>query len=67
MLEMTERKKPGPAPLPPEAKGKRVNLYLSPEAMAALAALEPPPNGNASRLVSRLLVEEAERRRLLKR
>lgn len=67
MLEMTERKKPGPAPLPPEEKGKRVNLYLSRDAMLALVALDP---GGAkdwkSALVSRLLVAEAERRRVLK-
>ena len=67
MLEMTERKKPGPDPLPENEKGKRMNFYLSREAMQALAELDP---GGAkdwkSALVSALLVAEVERRRKLR-
>lgn len=65
MPEMTERKKPGPSPLPEDEKGKRMNFYIGREAILALNALEPMPGGNWSRLVSDLLVKEAKRKGLL--
>lgn len=56
MLEMPRTGRP---PLPEDQRGKRVNLYLSAEAVEALRVLVG--GGNQSELVSRLLVEEQAR------
>ncbi len=56
-----QRAKMGRPPKPPGTTGKRVNLYLSAEASEALEEMTKP--GERSALVSRLLVEERERRR----
>ena len=55
--------RPGPKPLPPEQRQRRVNLTLTHEAVAALEELR---ESNWSALVSALLVAEAERRRSLR-
>ncbi len=49
----------GRPPKPPGTTGKRVNLYLSAEALEALRLLAK--DGEQSALVSRLLVEERAR------
>ncbi len=53
--------KMGRPPLPKEERGKRVTLYLSAEALAALHELSP--EGRVSELVQGLLIEAAERKR----
>ncbi len=53
----------GRPPLPEGERGKRVDLYLTAEAQAALAELLGPDMRGRSALVSRLLVEEAKRNR----
>lgn len=56
--------KMGRPPKPPGTTGRKFACYLSAEAVKALAELQPPGASDwKSALVSRLLVEEAERRR----
>lgn len=63
MAEMSETKM-GRPPKPPGTTGLKVSLYLSAEGAAALRELDPGwAKDWKSALVSRLLVEEAERRR----
>lgn len=52
--------KPGPKPLPPEQKLRRVAITLSHEAREAIEEMNPR---SWSELISQLLVAEVERRR----
>lgn len=51
----------GRPPLPPDERGKRVNVYLSAAALAAVEALTTEETMSA--LISRLLVEALKKRR----
>ncbi len=53
----------GRPPLPEGERGKRVDLYLTAEAIAACVELLGPDMPGRGALVSRLLVEEASRNR----